>query len=83
MQSQDWQLMKDKTICKNKQAKSYSLKLGHCLKVMKSRMEGLPNFSFKIQDKPIEVLEAIIIEMHDPERNKSPHALLTEAMGRV
>lgn len=75
--------MKEKSTYKKELAKSYALVLSYCFKVMKSRIEALPNYESEIKDNPIKLLEATHSKMHNPERNKYPYESVTKAMKRI
>ena len=62
---------------------AFALIKSFCNKTMVNKLEALPDYESKIRDDPIELLQAIKLLMHDPERARYPYASLTEAMGRM
>ena len=60
--------------------KAYATIWGYCSKTIQNRLEAHVTYVSTICDDPIELLKAINILMHDPERAKYPYASLTEAL---
>ncbi len=55
----------------------------YCTRSMQSRIEEHPEFTSKIEDDPIAVLEAIQTLMHDPVRAQYPMTSMTDALCRL
>jgi hypothetical protein len=64
--------------------KAYALIMtNYCTKSMQSRIEEHPDFTSKIEDDPIALLEAIKVLMHDPVRAQYGFIyIMTDALGR-
>ena len=63
--------------------KVYATIWGYCSKTIQNRIEAHTTYETLIRDDPIELLKAIKIMMHDPERAKYPYASLKEALTRM
>ena len=57
--------------------RAYTLIYTRCGRSIQHRIEALPDFEKEIRNKPIKLLKAIKVIMHDPERAKYPYASLT------
>ena len=61
--------------------KAYALIFSnYCNKTMQNRIEEHPDFDTKIENNPIELLEAIKMLMHDPVRAQYPLVSMTDAL---
>jgi hypothetical protein len=64
--------------------KAYALIFtNYCNRTMQLRIEEHPEFETKIENKPIALLEAIKVLMHDPVRATYPMVSMTEALTRL
>ena len=64
--------------------KAYALIFtSYCNRTMQSRIEEHPDFESKIENNPIELLEAIKTLMHDPIRAQYPMASMSDALTRL
>ena len=64
--------------------KAYALIFSnYCNKTMQNRIEEHPDFDTKIENNPIELLEAIKMLMHDPVRAQYPLVSMTDALARL
>lgn len=64
--------------------KAYGLIIAnYCSTTMQTKIEEHPEYESKILDNPIELLDAILILMHDPVRAKYPFASLTDAISHL
>ena len=65
-------------------AKAYSLIFkDYCTKTMQQRIEGHPDFSSKIEDDPIALLEALKSLTHSTVRAQYPLRVMTEDLARL
>ncbi len=74
------QFSKRKTMCNTNKIKAYAIIWERCTTGMKQSIESLKDFESKIQDNPIELLQAIKQHSHNYQEHKYEMAIITDAI---